>query len=204
MVPVANLREDTLFLEEPLRWNDEGDGLPDRLGRRVSEHTLCRSIPRRDDAVEILADDDVLTRFDDRGKLTGRERGAPEMFVQPRDQHADRDEEPERQILAGIREGNRPARSDEPDRGGQGRHRGRECARTEAAVPARREHGGEKQQVRRRLAEKGMERESRQHRGNDRERGNRVPASERSEMRHKKRRERLRFDNSLLPLLLNT
>ena len=61
-------REDVLFLGAPIVGNDQGDVPADRLRRRPAEHALGGRIPRRDDAVERLADDDVIGRVDDRGQ----------------------------------------------------------------------------------------------------------------------------------------
>ena len=62
----ADLGEDHVLFVLQLVGNQHADRLPDRLGRRVAEHPLGRRIPRRDDAVQILGDDRVVGRFDDR------------------------------------------------------------------------------------------------------------------------------------------
>ena len=43
---------------------------PDRLGGGVAEHPLRGPVPRRDDAVQILADDGVVGRFDNFGEVS--------------------------------------------------------------------------------------------------------------------------------------
>ena len=62
----ADACEDQFFFGLPVGRNDHADRLADRLGGGVAEHPLGRPIPRRDDAVQILADDRVVRRFDDR------------------------------------------------------------------------------------------------------------------------------------------
>ena len=44
--------------------------LPDRLRGGVAEHPLRRPVPGRDDAVQILADDGVVGRFNDPGEMS--------------------------------------------------------------------------------------------------------------------------------------
>ena len=48
---------------EPLRRNDARDRLPDHFVGRVAEHPLGGGVPRRDDAVQILADDRIVGRL---------------------------------------------------------------------------------------------------------------------------------------------
>ena len=64
----ANLGEDHVFFVLQFLGNQHANGLPDRLGCGVAEHTLGGRIPRHDDAVEILRDDGIVGRFDDRGE----------------------------------------------------------------------------------------------------------------------------------------
>src|SRR5207253_2160359 len=61
----AETLQDTLLLLAPVGRNDEEDRLADRLGRRVAEELLGRPVPRRDGAVQRLADDRVVGRFHD-------------------------------------------------------------------------------------------------------------------------------------------
>ena len=65
----ANVLEDQPLLGKPLVRNDERDWVADRLGGRVAKEPLGGWIPRRDDAVEVLADNRVSRRFDQRGEL---------------------------------------------------------------------------------------------------------------------------------------
>ena len=58
--PGANLGEHLVFLGLALVRNDLADRLPDHLGRRIAEQAFGGGIPRLHDAVEILADDDVV------------------------------------------------------------------------------------------------------------------------------------------------
>ena len=53
------------LLVQPLRRDDQGDGLADGLRGGVAEEPLGPGVPRPDDAVEGLADDRVLGRLDD-------------------------------------------------------------------------------------------------------------------------------------------
>src|SRR5262249_41287953 len=51
---------------------DEADVTADGLFRRVSVHPLCRGIPRRNDALQRLADDRIVRRIDDGGEASHR------------------------------------------------------------------------------------------------------------------------------------
>ena len=46
-------------------WNDDADRLTDRLRGCIPEHPLGAGIPRRDDPVQVLADDGIVGRLDD-------------------------------------------------------------------------------------------------------------------------------------------
>jgi hypothetical protein len=48
--------------------NDQTDGLPDSFLCRVAEHAFGGAVPRRDDTVQILSDNRVVGRGDNRGK----------------------------------------------------------------------------------------------------------------------------------------
>src|SRR5581483_8774182 len=62
------LREHLVLFGVPLGGNDERDVTADRFCRRPSEQTLGGPVPGGDDAVECLADDDVVGRLDDGGE----------------------------------------------------------------------------------------------------------------------------------------
>ena len=63
----ANAGEHPIFLGVSVTGNDQSDVLPDCFGLRVTEHPLGRTIPRRDHAVQTLAHDGIVGRFDDGG-----------------------------------------------------------------------------------------------------------------------------------------
>jgi hypothetical protein len=56
------------LLVEAILGDDQRDVAADRLGGAVAEHSLGRRVPRRDDAVERLADDGVGRGVDDGGQ----------------------------------------------------------------------------------------------------------------------------------------
>ena len=64
--------EDHVFFGLPIGRNDHADRLADGFGRGVAEHAFGRPIPGRDDAVQILADDRVVRRFDDAREVPNR------------------------------------------------------------------------------------------------------------------------------------
>src|ERR1700722_8671811 len=57
--------EDRDFFSDAVRWNDQGDGMADDFGGRITEHALGGVVPGGDDAVEVLANNSVVARFDD-------------------------------------------------------------------------------------------------------------------------------------------
>ena len=63
--PARMWRQHHVFLAPPVGRNDQRDRLADRLGCGVAEHPLGAAVPGHDDAVEVLADDRVVGRFDD-------------------------------------------------------------------------------------------------------------------------------------------
>jgi hypothetical protein len=62
----ADAREDRILLADAIRRDHERDGPAQCLGGRIAEQLFGAAVPRRDDAVEILADDGVFGRLDDR------------------------------------------------------------------------------------------------------------------------------------------
>jgi len=66
-----------------VRWDEDGDGLANRLTSGVPEEALGALVPAPDEAVEILTDDRVIRRLDDRGQVApgGFRRLAPEQSV---------------------------------------------------------------------------------------------------------------------------
>ena len=69
----ADPGEHLVLLALPVGRNDDPDRPPDRLVGGVAEHPLGGAIPRADDAVEVLADDRVVGRFDDLGEIATAE-----------------------------------------------------------------------------------------------------------------------------------
>ena len=61
-------RDDIVFLRKPLLRNDQRDVPAHRLGLGPAEHALGSPIPRRNDAVERLADDGVVRGVHDRAE----------------------------------------------------------------------------------------------------------------------------------------
>src|SRR4051794_9484274 len=64
----ADATEDEVLLLLAVRRDDESDGLANRFFSGVAEHPLRGRVPRLDDAIEVLADNRVVRRFNDRGK----------------------------------------------------------------------------------------------------------------------------------------
>ena len=64
----ANPRQDLVLLALPVRRNDAADRSADHFLGGVPEHALRRGIPGLNDAVQILADNGVVRRLDDRGE----------------------------------------------------------------------------------------------------------------------------------------
>ena len=69
LLPAADLGHHLVFLVLKIRGNEDADRLADRFLGGVTEDFLGARIPRSDDAVEVLADDGVIGRFDDLGKV---------------------------------------------------------------------------------------------------------------------------------------
>ena len=67
--PARMRREDHVFFGLPIGGNDHPDRLADRFRGGVAEHPFGGAVPRRDDAVQVLADDGVVGRFDDPGEM---------------------------------------------------------------------------------------------------------------------------------------
>ena len=61
--------EHHILFRLPVGRDDHANRLADRLCGCVAEHALGRTVPRRNRAVEILADDGVVRRFDDTGEM---------------------------------------------------------------------------------------------------------------------------------------
>src|SRR5205085_1818582 len=60
--------EDLIFFALPIRRDDAADRLADHFLRRVAEHLLGGPVPGHHDAVQVLADDRIVARLDDRGE----------------------------------------------------------------------------------------------------------------------------------------
>ncbi len=56
-----------LFLK-PIGWEQDRNRFADHLIRRVAEDAFSRQIPAPDDAIEVFADDRIVSRGDDRGE----------------------------------------------------------------------------------------------------------------------------------------
>jgi hypothetical protein len=61
--------DDAVFLRQAFGGDDEGDVAADDLPRRIAENPLRRAVPGGDVAVEILADDGVIRRFNDGAEI---------------------------------------------------------------------------------------------------------------------------------------
>jgi hypothetical protein len=67
--PAPDAREDFIFFGPSVGRDDQPDILSDRLVRSVTEDALCAWIPGHDDALESLADNRIIGRGNDRGKM---------------------------------------------------------------------------------------------------------------------------------------
>ena len=61
--------EHMVLFRLPIGRDDQANGLPDHLGRRVTEQPFGGTVPRHDRPVQILADDRVVARLDDGGEM---------------------------------------------------------------------------------------------------------------------------------------
>ena len=66
--------EDHVLLGLAIGRNDHANRLADGFSRGVAEHALGGPIPGSDDAVQVLADDGVVGRFDDSGEVAKGDR----------------------------------------------------------------------------------------------------------------------------------
>ena len=66
----ADTIENAYFLVPALGRNDDRNRLADNLVGGIAEEALCRFVPRRDDTVEVFADDGVIAGFDNGRKAT--------------------------------------------------------------------------------------------------------------------------------------
>src|ERR1051325_6080269 len=64
----ADARDDVVFFVLAVVGNDRADRAAVHFRRGIAEHPLRRGVPRRDDAVEILADDGVVRGLNNRGQ----------------------------------------------------------------------------------------------------------------------------------------
>ena len=62
----ADFIENVFFLVLAVRWDDPRDGRPQHLARGIPENLFSTFIPARDDAVQVLADDGVVGKSDNR------------------------------------------------------------------------------------------------------------------------------------------
>jgi hypothetical protein len=85
-----NARQDLRLLMESVRRKNEGDRLAKGLVLSVPEELLGSSVPTRDDAAEVLADDRVVRRLDD-----GRE----ELRVLVRGDRGRRTDQPQQRVI---------------------------------------------------------------------------------------------------------
>src|SRR5262249_56273800 len=60
--------EDSWYFVGPIRWCEHGDGVSHCFASPVAEDPLGTLIPTGDDAIDVLADDGVVGRFDNRGQ----------------------------------------------------------------------------------------------------------------------------------------
>ena len=172
----ADLAEHVVLLGAPFRRDDERDRPPDRLGGRIAEQTLGAAVPRRDDAVQILADDRVVARLDDRGELPLVRFGEADGVAQARDQRADRAEQDQRQQIGGLAHRKIVQRLEIPEDRRRRRQGRDEQAGPEAAVARRHHDRREEQEVRHRAAEPGIDAEPQEHRDGKGQKRERVGA----------------------------
>jgi hypothetical protein len=71
LVAAAQARQHVVFFALAVGGNQGADRFPDDLLGGVAEHLLRGGVPRRDDAIEILAGDRVVAGFDDGGEVAG-------------------------------------------------------------------------------------------------------------------------------------
>src|SRR6185436_10900770 len=64
----ANAAQHIVFFVLEISRNDRPGRLAERLARCVTEYPLSRLVPRGDRPIQVLADDRVVGRRDDRGK----------------------------------------------------------------------------------------------------------------------------------------
>ena len=64
--------EHAIFFLLPIGGHDHADRPADDFGRGVAEQPFGRPVPRDDRAIQILADDRVVARFDDGGEMVAR------------------------------------------------------------------------------------------------------------------------------------
>src|SRR3989441_1769246 len=84
-------------------WNDHTNGLAHGLTFRVAEHSLRGGIPRRDDAIEVFADDGIIGRFHNRREA----RTVPFRVLPRRDVARDLRDTDDRPVVANRRSGDR-------------------------------------------------------------------------------------------------
>ena len=65
VLPAPDAGQDFTFLIAPIPRNNNCDRLPDCFFCGVSEHALRALVPARDDAIEVLAYNGVVTELDD-------------------------------------------------------------------------------------------------------------------------------------------
>ena len=97
--PAAEPLQDRPLLVVSLRRDDQGDRLADRLVGRVTEKALGPGVPRSDDAVERLADDRVLGRFDDGGQPRADLLGPPALGDVAEDQDRPDQDPPDSSLI---------------------------------------------------------------------------------------------------------
>src|SRR5688572_6306375 len=69
--PGPDLRQHFVLFTLAIRRDDAADRAADHFVRGVAEHSLGRAIPCLDDPIQVLTDDGVVGRLDDRGKPDG-------------------------------------------------------------------------------------------------------------------------------------
>ena len=62
---VSDLREELVFFALAIFGNDHPDRPADRFLSGISENALGRAVPRSNRAIQVIADDSVVGRFDD-------------------------------------------------------------------------------------------------------------------------------------------
>jgi hypothetical protein len=65
----VNAREDVIFLGLPARWDEDPDRAANQFRARVAKQSFSCRVARPNDAIEILRNDGVVRRLDNRRQV---------------------------------------------------------------------------------------------------------------------------------------